>query len=389
MGKVVKFTGSKLLGAELRRLRGGRSLKQISELSKSPPLRERITPVAAPTLSQIENGISFPSLETIHSLAHLYKRPVQQLLDLVVQDRLVAKHPVDGEAEATLELFSQHGREGNWHAALAVACVAERAADGATALKWRANRAQVLYHLGLVDDAIALLQACLDHPALPEAQAFRLHQLLASFMTCIGLHRSAALHQQAAMSGAPEDISDSARRHLLRGSAYSVLRANQERKVVDEREVRRALQDLDRALTLAPDDEPEFGQLIHVQRAVALALLGNAEVATRDLDDLVESARAKDQQQVLLEALDALGLIRLRQRRRKQAVRLFEESARIAADLGVWEVAFDRSFDIHELLKESDPKRAAVFLRRCERFYPLLAGRTPNLIRFEAVERGA
>ena len=89
MGKKSKFTGSKLLGAELRRLRGDRSLAQISALSRSEPLSERINPISAPALSQIETGVSFPSLDTLHSLATLYQTPMQQLLDFVVQERVL------------------------------------------------------------------------------------------------------------------------------------------------------------------------------------------------------------------------------------------------------------------------------------------------------------
>ena len=89
MGKKIKFTGSKLLGAELRRLRGDRSLAQVSALSRSEPLRQRINPISAPALSQIETGVSFPSLDTLHSLATLYQTPMQQLLDFVVQERVL------------------------------------------------------------------------------------------------------------------------------------------------------------------------------------------------------------------------------------------------------------------------------------------------------------
>ena len=41
MGKKVKYTGSRLLGAELRRLRGERSLGDIAALSRSTPLADR------------------------------------------------------------------------------------------------------------------------------------------------------------------------------------------------------------------------------------------------------------------------------------------------------------------------------------------------------------
>ena len=121
MGKKSKFTGSKLLGAELRRLRGDRSLAQISALSRSEPLSERINPISAPALSQIETGVSFPSLDTLHSLATLYQTPMQQLLDFVVQERVLEStdFALPESHEEVKAAFREAFEGGRWRQAMA------------------------------------------------------------------------------------------------------------------------------------------------------------------------------------------------------------------------------------------------------------------------------
>ena len=88
MGKVVKYTGSKLLGEELRRLRGARGLEDIVEMSKQSPLTSRIHFVSAPSLSQIERGITMPSTEVLYTLSVLYNVSPTRLLHHIVEERL-------------------------------------------------------------------------------------------------------------------------------------------------------------------------------------------------------------------------------------------------------------------------------------------------------------
>ena len=157
MGKKSKFTGSKLLGAELRRLRGDRSLAQISALSRSEPLAERINPISAPALSQIETGVSFPSLDTLHSLATLYQTPMQQLLDFVVQERVLenADFQLPETHEDVKVAFRDAFEGGRWREAMAHAVRGEDLAETASErVGWRANRAICLQQFGLRDDAV-------------------------------------------------------------------------------------------------------------------------------------------------------------------------------------------------------------------------------------------
>ena len=389
MGKVVKFTGSKLLGAELRRLRGGRSLKQIADLTKAPPLSERIAPISAPTLSQIENGISFPSLETIHSLAQLYKRPVQQLLDLAAQDRLAKQRPELLDIEASVEAYAKFVEAGDWHAALAVATQGERAATGDKRIQWRINRAQVLENLGFGADGVSLLQECLDHPDLPAGKTYLLHEILAMSLASAGLLRSAALHQAAAAEQAPDSLETKDRLRLEWGHAYLTLRLHEDGGAHDERALRQALRQLEGLLAENDAVSAPMALSIRVHASSIQRLLGNHLVAQRDLEQLAEEAREQGNRRALLESLAALGALHRDRKRLSAAKRAFEEASQIAVDAEDYEWAFKLCFAAYECCQQSSPREAELLLRRCERYYPLLTARTPAVIRFEAVTRGA
>ena len=75
--------GYRLLGTELRRLRGHRSLRQIEELSHSAPFNARVEPLSASTLHKIESGERKPRMETLLTLSALYQIPPARLLTLM------------------------------------------------------------------------------------------------------------------------------------------------------------------------------------------------------------------------------------------------------------------------------------------------------------------
>src|SRR5512137_2528213 len=86
--KKTPKTGSLLLGAELKRLRGGRSLEDIAELSRTPPISHHVGPIAAPTLCQLETGTSMPTMQTLYTLSHVYRVSMNRLMGYVTEDRL-------------------------------------------------------------------------------------------------------------------------------------------------------------------------------------------------------------------------------------------------------------------------------------------------------------
>src|SRR5690242_15547198 len=71
--KLERSSGSSLLGAELRRLRGARTLHEIAELTRSPALAGRILPLTAAGIGQLEANQATPTVEALHALSIVYK----------------------------------------------------------------------------------------------------------------------------------------------------------------------------------------------------------------------------------------------------------------------------------------------------------------------------
>lgn len=87
MSKGRRVTGSKLLGDDLRRRRGHRSLEEIARLSKSAPFSSRVEPIAYSTLSMLERGLTMPSAQSLLTLSVLYQVPSEHFLDLIALER--------------------------------------------------------------------------------------------------------------------------------------------------------------------------------------------------------------------------------------------------------------------------------------------------------------
>ena len=78
MPNRVRDAGSRLLGADLRRRRGHRSLRDIERLSKSPPFADRVKPLSVTALNSIENGRQLPTIPTLQTLS-------AQLIDFMLR----------------------------------------------------------------------------------------------------------------------------------------------------------------------------------------------------------------------------------------------------------------------------------------------------------------
>ena len=119
MAKSRPVTGSKLLGQDLRKRRGHRSLEEIARISRSSPFSDRVEPIAYSTLSMLERGLTMPSAQSLLSLSVVYQVPVQQYLDLIALERYHARKPGDVDA-AVLELeIVEHLRGGSYGEAYA------------------------------------------------------------------------------------------------------------------------------------------------------------------------------------------------------------------------------------------------------------------------------
>jgi tetratricopeptide (TPR) repeat protein len=390
MGKKIKFTGSKLLGAELRRLRGDRSLAQVAALSRSEPLSQRINPVSAPALSQIETGVSFPSLDTLHSLATLYQTPMQQLLDFVVQERILDDESLElpDEHDAVKAAFRASFETGRWREAMALAVRGEELAETPSErVGWRANRAICLQQFGLRDDAVQMLLGCTSDPDAPEDRLYQLHRSLAEALASSGHLGAAAAIADRALALAPEDLPRHWRWQLLSTRARLVLMENETRSRPQEQEVREALDQVERSLTLVSPDQDQARLLLGVQAALARKLLGEIDRAADELEDV--RAEAHVNSQPLVEAIAGIALGRLERERGQldEAASLLLAAEQVAIDEGFVDEAFEAYFELHLVSKAAGDGRHVYYLKRCRRYYPLVQAKTPQVLAYEKLAR--
>lgn len=387
MGKKVKFTGSKLLGAELRRLRGERSLAQIAALSKSPPLAERVHPVSAPALSQIETGVSFPNLETLHSLATLYQTPIQQLLDLVVQERLIERDELPETHEEVRRIFGEAFEAGRWRRAMALAVRGEELSPSpADKVGWRANRAICLQQFGLRDDAVQMLLQCTSDPDAATDRQYQVYRSLAEALASSGHLGAAAAIASRALELAPPDLPPRWRWQLMSTRARLVLLEN-ERDSPNLEDVREALELVTRAATLVPEGMAQARLLLAVHAAIAHKLLGNAVKAARSLEDIRDEARVAGQPLAETAAAIALGRLHREHGRWADAERVLMGAETIAMEEGFVDEAFEIYFELHLVSKGAEDGKHHYYLRRCRRYYPLVQAKTPQVLAYEKLAR--
>lgn len=388
MGKKIKFTGSKMLGAELRKLRGGRSLAQIAALSKSEPLAERVHPVSAPTLSQIETGVSFPNVATLHSLATLYQTPVQQLLDFIVQERILDEVELPSDHEGCKSAFAKAFQAGSWRRAMAFAVRGEELSEAASErVGWRANRAICLQQFGLRDDAVQILLSCTSDPDAPVDRLYQLYRSLAEAMASSGHLGAAAAIAQRALDMAPADLPAGWRWQLLSTRARLVLLENESRQPPDLEGIQEALRQIERAQKLVGDDQDQARLILGVHAAIARKLMGNAAVAARSLEDVRDEARVA--KQPLAETLAGLALGRLlrEQDALDGAERVLQSVEDIATEGAFVDEAFELYFELHLVSRCRGDGKHEYYLRRCRRFYPLVQAKTPQVLAYEKIAR--
>ena len=390
MGKKSKFTGSKLLGAELRRLRGDRSLAQIAELSRCEPLSERISPISAPALSQIETGVSFPSLDTLHSLATLYQTPMQQLLDFVVQERVLESEGLDlpEDHEAVKSAFREAFEAGRWRLAMALAVRGEELAGRASErVGWRANRAICMQQFGLRDDAVQIILSCTSDPDASEEHLYQLHRSLAEALASSGHLSAAAAIATRALELAPEDLPRHWRWQLLSTRARLVLLENEARERPLPTAVKEALDQVERALTLVPTEQEQARLLLGIHSAIAWKLLGDRERAAGELEDIRSEARANGQPLAAVLAEIALARLLREDGQLEEAARILQSAEQTAMDESYVDEAFEAYFELHLVSRASGDGRHDYYLKRCRRYYPLVQAKTPQVLAYEKLAR--
>ena len=82
-----------------------------------------------------------PTLDTLHSLATVFRVNPQRLYDLIVEDRLVSSMAVPDELEQVDQEFRQALTDERWQAALALSIHGESLSDTeAESQAWRGRR---------------------------------------------------------------------------------------------------------------------------------------------------------------------------------------------------------------------------------------------------------
>lgn len=169
MAKQRRTTGSKLLGEDLRRRRGHRSLEDIARLSKSAPFASRIEPIAYSTLSMLERGLTMPSAQSLLTLSVLYQVPAEHFLDLIALERYHAQAPPAGDAAAIEEEIVDALRASRFAEAYQKALGLmgrEASADGGSAspepARVRVYCGIALWNLGWLSQAAGTFRAVID-----------------------------------------------------------------------------------------------------------------------------------------------------------------------------------------------------------------------------------
>ncbi len=386
--KKTPFSGSQLLGAELRRLRGARTLEEIAMLCKSPPLAGKVSPISASALSEIEVGRQMPRLPTLYSMSLVYRVSMNQLMGFVVEEGIVnaAAKVGEGTPEELRAAFARLLAIGAWHEALPIALHAERkATTERERVGWRANRATCLANIGLHSEAVTMLTACLENPEITRAQEFAVLKNLAEVHAAGGNFKTASSLLRDALEVRPDDLTDSNAGALERLRASLIVDAQEMKAFPEQRALREAIRLADHAEKSCSDEERPLRLRIGCVRARAQHLLGNGLLAARDLERIL--VEAVDLRYPRMEALAALilGKIRKQAGNSAQAEGLLGRAVSVADASQQNDVLFEACLALFQLLRHDRPGSAVAWLRRCRELAPLLPERSPALREFERV----
>jgi len=385
--KKTEYSGSKILGTELRRLRGGRTLEDIEALCKAPPLAGKIQPVSSSSLWDIEHGRQMPKLSTLFALSLVYRVSMNQLMGYVMEEQLLSNVPAsEAGDDDVVAAFGRMLALGAWHEALSLAIRAERRATvESEQVKWRGNRATCLANLGLHDEAVSILTRCLESPAASRRQEYMILHNLADMYASDGNLRIAELLLREAHETLPEDATPVEVMGLESLRAALIVDVQELKRDPNERAVREALRLAQRAEKANADADLTVTLRLQCLRARAQNLLGNALLASKELESAI--ARAKDLGFPGVEARASLILAKMRVAAKNAAAAetLLLRAASLADACQLNDVLFSAAFELFCLLRNDRPGSAVTWLRRCRELAPLLPGNCPTVQAFERV----
>lgn len=389
MSKIEKGTGSRLLGAELRRLRGARSLQEIAELSRSPALTGRVLPVTPSALSQYESGLSAPGVEALHALSLLYRVSPQRFYDLIASEREGRSLRLPDTSDDTLVAYNTALRESRWQVAVALALQGETLAETPTErVVWRARRGSCLAYTGRNDEAILVLTESLNSPHLGQHRRFQVLRNLADVHAIAGYMHSAVDCARQAMLLCPPDVSDSTRAAVIAGLVSALLAKQNVQDEADQGEVSEALRLIAEARMLRLDGDPHWDLFLDLNHALTLQFQGNPLMAARQFASVARRAAAAREERLRMVSLLNLGMLRHQQGRVDQAERHLLRALTGALQLGQVNETFEIYVELMAIARETGSSQYAHYFERCRHYYPLVKARTPNMVRFEEMERG-
>lgn len=380
MGKVVKFTGSRLLGEELRRLRAGRTLDDVVELGKTKLVPSGFRYVGKGTLSDIENGKVLPNLESVFALSVLYQVPASRFVSLLLEESLL--RDVAPPADADLrEAYSRALRSARWTEALALAVHGVRSAQDSWAeLRWRMNRATAMERLGMRTDAIAEMGACLESEQLPIGERYKVHRELGRMHMSSAHYQSAALHLDAAMRLMPPDAPTEIRLLLYESRIrLTVLHAAADKLTRSDEAVELAAALAREGRLLAVGDD-RARLTFDLYAANIESLRGKHKDAKRRIIELIRECHDLgflDREVEALQVLAGVESERDEESARKHLLR--------ALDLASSANLVDHSFAccVALLAMARNREQRELFLRKCQRLYPLVSGATNVVLQYE------
>jgi tetratricopeptide (TPR) repeat protein len=362
-------------------------LQDICELSRSEAFSGRIRPIASPTLSQLENGISMPTIESLHTLAAVYRVSAQRFLNLIAEERLANAVELPETEVMTEHAFLRMFGEGRYFDALALSLNGVRLARALPReTVWRMYQARALQMLGMVDEAVLILIAATDDERLSTEQAAAAHVELGEALLRAGNLNGAALHSRMAVEGLDASVPVGLRCTILQLRVRTVLARHQEGRSSNEQELREAQRLAQECRRLDPTPSCALVQDLHV--AMAAFFLGNAAVALKDLALVLKAARQHGLLALQMEAYIWTGLVHAGRGRVSDAIAALERAEPIAAEIGDADACFDIHFELSHLFTDQ-PDKASFHRRKCERYLPLVSARTGKVKRFEESVRGS
>jgi tetratricopeptide (TPR) repeat protein len=387
--KLLNRTGSPALGAELRRLRGTRTLSEIASLTRAPIVAGRITPLTATAIAQVEGGAVMPTVEALHALALVYRISPQRLYDFVATERESKDVSLPGDLDETLASYNDALREGRWHDAIALALHGESlGTQDVEKTVWRARRGSVLAYTGRQDEAILVLTECLNSSHLGRHRRFQILRNLADVHAMAGYSHSAVECARQALLLCPQDVSDSTRAAVMASLISALLTRQSTAELPDAEEVSEALDLIARARLLRMEPDPHWDLFLDLQQALSVRFEGDLLAAARQFASIARRASQAREERLRLVALLNLGVLRREQGRLVQAERHLLRALASALHLRQVTETFEIYVELLLIARETGNAQQSHYLQRCQHYYPLVRARTPGVMRFEQVDRG-